>query len=192
MQDPAVDGPGTTPQLATAASLLGALSDPNVIRVLCWMLGREPSERGAVSVCGEALGLDSASVARVYGRLTASNLIVSDGPTIEVKLDSLRQAAGDLDGINPVVRRLQEFPHVKGLFSHGRLTSIPVESEPLESLALFLASFFVAGKSYSEPTVNHVLGQVHEDFAALRRMMVDLGVMTRDRSGVYTLVDGCT
>ncbi|WP_157181162.1 DUF2087 domain-containing protein [Actinopolymorpha alba] len=151
------------------------------------MLERDPRERGAVSGCAEALGLDTASAARIYGRLTASSLLVSNGSDIEVRLDLLRQAAQDLDEINPVVRRLDDYPHLTALFSHGRLTSIPVEYEHLRSLALFLASYFTDGVSYKEPAVNHVVRQVHEDFSALRRMMVDVGVMTRDRSGVYTL-----
>lgn len=187
MQDSATEALATTPRLATAASLLTTLSDPDVVRVLCWMLAREPSERGSISTCGEELGLDGASVARVYGRLTASNCIVSNGPEIEVRLELLRQAAYDLDQINPVVRRLENLPQVNALFSHGRLTALPVEPEQQKSLVLFLASFFANGEAYKEAVVNHVLRQVHDDFAALRRMMVDLGVMTRDGRGVYML-----
>ena len=40
-------------------------------------------------------------------------------------------------------------------------------------------------RTYDEPAVNDVLRQVHDDFAALRRLLVDEGVMTRDQASVY-------
>jgi len=40
-------------------------------------------------------------------------------------------------------------------------------------------------RTYDEPAVNDVLREVHDDFAALRRLIVDEGVMTRDRASVY-------
>jgi len=36
-------------------------------------------------------------------------------------------------------------------------------------------------RTYDEPAVNDVLREVHDDFAALRRLIVDEGAMTRDR-----------
>ncbi|GAA2758859.1 hypothetical protein GCM10009872_42190 [Actinopolymorpha rutila] len=175
--------------LATAASLLTALADPDAVRMLGWMLEREPGERGAVSRCGQALGLDPRNTARLYGRLTAVGLIAADGPRIEVRVDQLREAAHELDGINPVVRRLEGFPHLRQLFSHGRLTSFPVEDAHLDDLAYFLGSFFDPGVSYTEAEVNEIVREVDEDVATLRRLMVDVGVMTRDRNSVYALTD---
>ena len=40
-------------------------------------------------------------------------------------------------------------------------------------------------RTYDEPAVNDVLREVHDDFAALRRLIVDEVVMTRDRASVY-------
>jgi hypothetical protein len=40
-------------------------------------------------------------------------------------------------------------------------------------------------RTYDEPAVNNVLRQVHDDFAALRRLLIDEGIMTRDRASVY-------
>ena len=40
-------------------------------------------------------------------------------------------------------------------------------------------------RTYDEPAVKDVLREVHDDFAALRRLIVDEGVMTRDRASVY-------
>ncbi len=179
-----------TATLATAASLLTTLADPDAVRMLGWMLERDPDgERAAVGRCGQSLGLDPKSTARLYGRLTAVGLIASDGPRIEVRTDLLRDAAHELDALNPVLRRLEDFPHLRGLFSHGRLTSIPVEDAHLDDLAYFLASFFDRGVCYCEAEVNETVRDVHDDVATLRRLMVDVGVMTRDRDSVYALAD---
>lgn len=178
-----------TSALATSASLLTTLADPDALRMLGWMLERDPGERGEVSRCGQALGLDAQSTARLYGRLTAVGLIAADGPRIEVRSDLLREAAHELDGINPVVRRLEGFPHLRAMFSHGRLTSIPVDDAHLDDLAYFLASFFDRDVSYTEAEVNEILREVDEDVATLRRLMVDLGVLTRDRDSVYALAE---
>lgn len=178
-----------TAVLATSAALLTTLADPDAVRVLGWMLEREPAERAAVSRCGQALGLDARTTARLYGRLTGVGLIAADGPRIEVRTDLLRDAAHELDGINPVVRRLEAFPHLRPMFSHGRLTSFPVEDAHLDDLAFFLASYFDRGVSYTEAEVNEIVREVDEDVATLRRLMVDVGVMARDRDSVYALTD---
>ncbi|SDS20245.1 hypothetical protein SAMN04489717_1940 [Actinopolymorpha singaporensis] len=178
-----------TSALATSASLLTTLADPDALRMLGWMLEREPAERGAVSRCAQALGLDAPSTARLYGRLTAVGLIAADGPRIEVRADLLRGAAHELDEINPVVRRLEDFPYLRGMFSHGRLTSMPVDDAHLDDLAYFLASFFNRDVSYTEAEVNEIVREVDDDVATLRRLMVDVGVLTRDRNSVYALAD---
>ncbi len=178
--------------LANAAGLLATLSDPDVLRVVSWMLDRPAKERAAVTQCAETLGLDGRAAARVYGKLTASGLLGTDGPHLSVRLDLLRAAARHLDEANPVVQRLATVPAVAALFSHGRLTSLPVEPSVCRALAAFLATFFDPERTYDEAAVNGVLRQVHDDFAALRRLLVDEGVMARDRASVYRRAPGAS
>lgn len=182
------EGSLATSRLATAAAQLTLLAVPDVIRVMCWLLDAEPAARGRVTRCSEAVGLDEAAVARIYGRLTSSGLMTASDHVIELSLEVLRTSARDLDDLNPIVGRLDAFPAVRGLFSHGRLANIPAEPDMIQNLAQFLASLFQPGRTYRESEVNDVLRQVHDDFARLRRMMVDYSVLSRNGSANYQLV----
>jgi hypothetical protein len=62
----------------------------------------------------------------------------------------------------------------------GRLLSIPaVHSKRLVVLD-WLVQRFEPGRHYSEPMVNLMLGKAHADTAALRRYLVDEGLLTRE------------
>jgi hypothetical protein len=73
---------------------------------------------------------------------------------------------------------------VAALFSHGRLTAIPRKAARREQLLVHLAeTSFEPGRSYSEPEVNEALLAVHDDCSALRRYLVESGLLTRTRDG---------
>lgn len=75
------------------------------------------------------------------------------------------------------------------LGADGRLASIPtVRSKRLVVLD-FLAGRFEPGRRYPEPAVNEMLAAFHQDYAALRRFLVDEGFLARD-GGVYWRTGG--
>jgi hypothetical protein len=47
---------------------------------------------------------------------------------------------------------------------------------------------FESGKQYQEKEVNQILERFHEDYAQLRRDMIDTGLMKRE-NGIYWKVD---
>jgi hypothetical protein len=47
-----------------------------------------------------------------------------------------------------------------------------------------LANMFEPGERYSEKQVNAVIRELHDDYAALRRYLVDEGFLSRE-AGVY-------
>ncbi len=63
----------------------------------------------------------------------------------------------------------------------GKLTQIPTNRQKRLVVLDWLAQEFEPGRRYSEPTVNSILGQRHADTAALRRYLVDEGLL--DRAG---------
>jgi hypothetical protein len=75
-------------------------------------------------------------------------------------------------------RREQE-RMVDRLFSDGRLTRIPAKRKKRVSALLEVLTRFEPGRSYSEPEVNQVLHAVHEDFAYLRRELVNYRYLER-------------
>ena len=63
----------------------------------------------------------------------------------------------------------------------GRLTQIPTNRQKRLVVLDWLAQEFEPGTRYSEPMVNLILGKRHPDTAALRRYLVDEGLL--DRAG---------
>ncbi|HLZ94591.1 MAG TPA: DUF2087 domain-containing protein [Candidatus Dormibacteraeota bacterium] len=66
----------------------------------------------------------------------------------------------------------------------GRLTAVPAQHRKLLVVLRWLAEEFQPGRRYTEAEVNGILGRRHEDFATLRRLLVDEELMQR-RRGVY-------
>ena len=66
----------------------------------------------------------------------------------------------------------------------GRLVIMPSKRSKLLLVLDHLAQEFEPGRTYAEREVNVVLGGYHDDFAALRRYLVDEGYLTRE-GGVY-------
>jgi hypothetical protein len=84
------------------------------------------------------------------------------------------------------LRRLTEREKVLRAFVRdGRLVSIPAKPKKRELLLSFiLEQSFLEDRDYEEREVNQRLGLLHPDVAALRRYLVDAGLMTRE-AGIY-------
>ena len=90
------------------------------------------------------------------------------------------------DASEPPLRRLTEREKVLRAFVRdGRLVSIPAKPKKRELLLSFiLEQSFPEDRGYEEREVNQRLGLLHPDVAALRRYLVDAGLMTRE-AGIY-------
>ncbi|HET6562956.1 MAG TPA: DUF2087 domain-containing protein [Marmoricola sp.] len=71
----------------------------------------------------------------------------------------------------------------------GRLVVMPTKRSKLLLVLDHIAQEFELGRTYPEPVVNEVLLGYHDDFAALRRYLVDEAFLTRD-GGVYWRTGG--
>jgi hypothetical protein len=60
----------------------------------------------------------------------------------------------------------------------GRLKALPVRASQRRVVLEYLAARFDEGTDYAEADVNDLLGQFHEDYASLRRCLVDEGLLT--------------
>ena len=72
---------------------------------------------------------------------------------------------------------------------NGRLTSIPAQRSKRLVVLDHLVRVFEAGVRYPEREVNALLAVWHPDVAALRRYLVDEGLLTRE-AGVYWRTGG--
>jgi hypothetical protein len=67
---------------------------------------------------------------------------------------------------------------------NGVMTIFPAKRKKQLVLLRWLATLFEADKLYTEPEVNTVLKRVYtEDFVTLRRDLVDMGYLRRERGG---------
>ena len=67
---------------------------------------------------------------------------------------------------------------------NGKLKQIPTQLKKLEVIIRWLAKLFVYDRQYTEKQVNEILKKHNEDFATLRRELVDMHYLDR-KNGVY-------
>lgn len=75
------------------------------------------------------------------------------------------------------------------LAPNGRLTTIPTRIRKRLVVLNLIAQRFAIGRIYSEVEVNAIVGDFHDDTAALRRYLVDEGFLER-RHGQYWRAGG--
>jgi hypothetical protein len=66
---------------------------------------------------------------------------------------------------------------------NGRLTQLPQREKKWLVVLRWLAGKFEPGMRYTEKQVNAILTDVHEDYATIRRNLVEYGFMRRERGG---------
>jgi hypothetical protein len=69
----------------------------------------------------------------------------------------------------------------------GKIVQIPVQWSKRVVVMGWLATHFEVGRSYAEREVNDILSGHCEDFATLRRYLVDFGLLAR-QNGIYRRV----
>lgn len=152
------------------------------------ILGRAAEGRVDVDAIAGSLGLDRRRVLGEVGRLRTTGLLDAED---RLDREALREMAGSLDRPPPVDEEVlegawdaDEAKVLRAFFSGNRLTSIPASASKKRVVLEHLAQQFEIGLKYDERLVNEVLGRYHDDHAALRRYMVEEGILSRE-AGVY-------
>jgi ArsR family transcriptional regulator len=73
---------------------------------------------------------------------------------------------------------------IKTFFRHGRLIQIPAQLKKRAIVLEKISEAFEPDREYSEKEVNHILLDYHDDVASLRRGLIELNLMTREK-GIY-------
>jgi len=84
---------------------------------------------------------------------------------------------------------LSEDVVLRTFMRNGRITTLPAKRSRRLVLLDHIAQLFDVGVRYSESEVNRILLGLHEDYAALRRYLVDEGFLSRDH-GEYWRTGG--
>jgi hypothetical protein len=135
-----------------------------------------------------ATGLSPRDALEALSRLEAGDLARRDGAAwvfdvrrlAELARDARPKAAPDDLGDVPadVAQLLRRF------LPHGRLLAMPAQRSRRLVVLDHIAGTFELGVKYPERDVNTILGRFDEDWATLRRYLVDDGFLTRE-AGLY-------
>ena len=72
---------------------------------------------------------------------------------------------------------------LRSFIENDRITQFPRQWRKKLVLLRYVASRFEPGRDYTEKEIAAIITPVYEDHVTLRRMMVDVGWMVRDRAG---------
>lgn len=67
--------------------------------------------------------------------------------------------------------------------AQGRFKSLPTQRKKLEVLLRYTVDRFEPGRKYAEKEVNAILGELTDDISGVRRDLIDLGFLARERDG---------
>lgn len=167
-----------------AATIAGLLADPVRLKVVAALaLGA-----GSIEAVAEASGLTLKEVALAARRLSRAGLVHRDGHLLALHAEHFAAAARAAAEAAPAPEPLSDDPAEDAVLSafvrDGRLLSIPAHRGKRLVVLDHLARVFEPGVRYPEREVNVLLAVWHPDVAALRRYLVDEGMLTRE-AGVY-------
>ncbi|MGH2730344.1 MAG: DUF2087 domain-containing protein [Actinomycetota bacterium] len=168
----------------TPEELLRVLADPERLAVA----GALATRRRTASELAEHLELPIDRVRRHLGRLTTSGLVATDPDrrTYRLLAQTLRNAAREVGpdrgpglALGAVFEGEEEV--LRHYFRQGRLIEIPAKRAKRNIVLGRLALEFEIGVRYSEREVNEALKRFHDDYASLRRYLVDEEFLSRER-----------
>ena len=163
---------------------MGLLADPVRLKVVAALaLGA-----GSIEEVAAASGLPLKDVALAARRLARNGLVHRDGHVLALHTERFGEAARAAAEAVPPPEPLSDDPAEAAVLSafvrNGRLVSIPTQRGKRLVVLDHLVRVFEPGVRYPEREVNALLGVWHADVAALRRYLVDEGLLTRE-AGVY-------
>jgi hypothetical protein len=167
-----------------AATIVGLLADPSRLKVVAALaLGA-----GTLEEVAAASGLPLKDVALAARRLSRAGLVHRDGHALALHSARFGAAARAAAEAAPAPEPLSDDPAEDAVLSafvrDGRLASIPAQRSKRLVVLEHLVRVFEPGVRYPEREVNALLAVWHADVAALRRYLVDEGLLSR-AAGVY-------
>jgi hypothetical protein len=173
--------------------LCGLLAEPERLRVFSAVVlgARTPAEVAA------AAGLPVRTVMAALRRLEQGELVRSvEGALVAAEAafkDALREHGTPEAPAEPLDPDRQRAAVLRAFVVDGRIPQLPSAWAKRRVVLEHIAAVFEPGVKYPEKDVNAILRAWHDDHAALRRYLVDEGLLDREdgqywRSGGYVEV----
>jgi predicted transcriptional regulator len=168
-----------------------ALSDPNRLKILGLLATRPHS----VEELAAALNLGASTVSHHLARLSEAGLVEARAESYYniyslqtshleemskrlLKRENLVKLAEDVDGEAFSKRVLRDF-----LTPDGRMKTFPAQQKKyLVILEQYILPAFEFNRRYTEKELNEVLKRFNEDFASIRRDLIDFKFMVRENN----------
>jgi hypothetical protein len=169
-----------------ARELVGLLADEDRRRVFAALVLGASDMESVRSVSG----LDTRACAKALQRLVDTGLVVRGDDGLHHLLgEAFALAARAEAERTPRSEEHDDQPEnvakvLRSFVREGRITSIPMARAKRVVLLDWLVQRFEPGRRYSEERVNLIIAEVHPDTAALRRYLVDEGMLDRE-AGEY-------
>lgn len=177
-------------QLRVLVQFFKVMADESRLKIVGLLSTGERS----VGEMAELLGLQEPTVSHHLGRLRELDLVEvrAEGNTRYYwlnrrQLEALSRQLVRVDEADSWVGELNmdeaERKILADYIANGRLKQIPSKQKKLLVILRWLAGQFEPGKQYAESEVNDVLRRYHEDYAYLRRELVDFHLLKREGGG---------
>jgi hypothetical protein len=176
----------------TPDDILRALADPERLAIAGTLARSDEGPSGLA----EVLDLPITRVRKHLNRLAATGVIRlnDDRATYRLDAETLRWAAEQVGpprdvGMALAAANEDEEIVLRTFFRNGRLIEVPSKESKRRIVLERIAIEFEAGTRYDEKEVNVIVGRFHNDYASLRRYLVDEGFLAREH-GVYWRTGG--
>ena len=168
-----------------------ALSDPNRLKIIGLLAQKDLS----VEQLAEMLGIGSSTVSHHLSRLSKTGLV---GARTESYYNIYHLNTGRLESLSKELLAGETLPAVTADINmdaydqkvirnytndDGTLKSIPNQMKKLLAVLRYVAKDFQIGTVYSEKEVNRILEKYNQDYAQLRRELVEFKFMAREGGG---------
>jgi len=147
------------------------------------------------------LGLSSATVSHHLNRLVRAGLVQARADqhyhVYSLELQALRDKSQQIlsrdiwqDTVEELDLEAYDRKVLQDYMQQGRLKTIPRQRKKRDVILRYLSTLFEQRRRYSEREVNEIIGRVHDDYATLRRELVDGRFMARDREAYWRTSQG--
>jgi hypothetical protein len=176
----------------TPDEILRALADPERLAI-AGALARRPLAAAALA---DQLDIAIARVRKHLNRLTTTGVVrlEPDRRTYRLDPETLRWAAEQVGpprgaGLALGAANDDEEAVLRTFFRDGRLAEIPAKESKRRIVLERIAIEFEPGTRYDEREVNAIVGRFFNDYASIRRYLVDDGFLAREH-GEYWRTGG--
>jgi biotin operon repressor len=168
-----------------------ALADESRLKII-GLLAHEPR---SVDELAAMLELSGPTVSHHLARLQAAGLVEARAQqyysVYSLRTDTLHGMAKDIlssEKLSEVAVDVDQDAYAKKVMANyvvdGKIKQIPSQLKKLKVIIRWLSKRFEPGRNYTEKQVNEILKQHNEDYATLRRELVEMHYLDR-KNGVY-------